>query len=78
MRSRSASRANRVRSSNGSVRTGGESEPHGDGLLVRLHDGETPTVLWQIAAELGEQIRSLRPQRSTLEEVFLKAVGEKA
>jgi hypothetical protein len=24
----------------------------------------------------GEQIRYLRPQRSTLEEVFLKAVGE--
>jgi ABC-2 type transport system ATP-binding protein len=56
---------------------GGDAEPHGDGLLVRLRDGQTPTVLWQIAAGLGEQIRSLRPQRSTLEEVFLKAVGEK-
>jgi ABC-2 type transport system ATP-binding protein len=57
---------------------GGESEPHADGLLVHLRAGQTPTLLWQIAADLGEQIRSLRPQRSTLEEVFLKAVGEKA
>jgi ABC-2 type transport system ATP-binding protein len=59
-------------------KAGGESEPHGDGLLVYLRDGQTPTLLWQIAADLGEQVRSLRPQRSTLEEVFLKAVGEKA
>ena len=57
---------------------GGDAEPHGDGLLVRLRDGQTLTALWQIAAELGEQVRSLRPQRSTLEEVFLKAIGEKA
>jgi ABC-2 type transport system ATP-binding protein len=59
-------------------RVGGDAEPHGDGLLVHLGNGQTPALLWQIAAELGEQIRSLRPQRSTLEEVFLKAVGEKA
>jgi hypothetical protein len=31
-------------------------------------------VLWQAAAAQKEQIRFLRPQRSTLEEVFLKAV----
>ena len=40
--------------------------------------GQTPAALWQLAAELGEQIRHLRPQRSSLEEVFLQAVGEKA
>ncbi len=57
---------------------GGFAEPHHDGLLVRLPDGQTPAVLWRIVADLGEQVRSLRPQRSTLEEVFLKAVGEKA
>ncbi|HEX4591465.1 MAG TPA: ABC transporter ATP-binding protein [Gemmataceae bacterium] len=57
---------------------GGEAELYSDGLLVRLSNGQNPTVIWRIAAELGEQVRSLRPQRSTLEEVFLKAVGEKA
>src|SRR5438270_5067793 len=55
---------------------GGEAEPHEDDVLrVHLADGQTPELLWRIAAELGEQIRYLRPQRSTLEEVFLKAVG---
>ena len=37
--------------------------------------GQTPDLLWQTAADAGEQIRYLRPQRSTLEEVFLKAVS---
>ena len=31
----------------------------------------------EIALEAGEQIRSLRPRRSTLEEVFLKALADK-
>ena len=35
-----------------------------------------PQMLWQTAAEQGQQIRYLRPQRSTLEEVFLKAVEQ--
>jgi ABC-2 type transport system ATP-binding protein len=56
---------------------GGDAKPHDDVLLVHLRDGQTPAVLWQIAAQTGEQIRHLRPQRSTLEEVFLQAVGEK-
>jgi ABC-2 type transport system ATP-binding protein len=50
--------------------------PRDDRLLVGLPDGQTPTLLWQAAAELGQQIRHLRPQRSTLEEVFLNAVTE--
>jgi hypothetical protein len=33
-------------------------------------------MLWQAAADEHEQIRYLRPQRSTLEEVFLKAVEQ--
>jgi ABC-2 type transport system ATP-binding protein len=45
-------------------------------LLVRLPEGRSPNLLWQLAASSGEQIRYLRPQRSTLEEVFLKAVEE--
>jgi ABC-2 type transport system ATP-binding protein len=46
-------------------------------LLVRLPDGRHRDLLWQLAASSGEQIRYLRPQRSTLEEVFLKAVEER-
>ncbi|MBX7106580.1 MAG: ABC transporter ATP-binding protein [Gemmataceae bacterium] len=57
--------------------TGGEAKLHADTLLVQLGDGHEPESLWRMAAEAGEQIRYLRPQRSTLEEVFLKAVGEK-
>ncbi|HTK77260.1 MAG TPA: ABC transporter ATP-binding protein [Gemmataceae bacterium] len=56
--------------------SGGAAAPHDGVLLVHLRDGQSPDVLWQIAAELGEQIRHLRPQRSSLEEVFLQAVGE--
>jgi ABC-2 type transport system ATP-binding protein len=47
-----------------------------DMLLVRLPPGRSRHLLWQLAASSGEQIRYLRPQRSTLEEVFLKAVEE--
>jgi ABC-2 type transport system ATP-binding protein len=45
-----------------------------DRLVVQLPSGESPQILWRAAAEQGLQIRFLRPQRSTLEEVFLKAV----
>jgi ABC-2 type transport system ATP-binding protein len=51
-------------------------EPGDDLLRVRLPGGQSSDLLWQLAAALGEQIRYLRPQRSTLEEVFLKAVEE--
>jgi ABC-2 type transport system ATP-binding protein len=51
-------------------------EPRDDELLVRLPEGRSQQLLWQLAAATGEQIRYLRPQRSTLEEVFLKAVEE--
>jgi ABC-2 type transport system ATP-binding protein len=49
-------------------------EPHGDLLRVRLPQGRSSDLLWELAASLGEQIRYLRPQRGTLEEVFLKTV----
>jgi ABC-2 type transport system ATP-binding protein len=49
-----------------------------DGLLVvRLPAGRNQKLLWELARASGEQIRHLRPQRSTLEEVFLEAVEEK-
>jgi ABC-2 type transport system ATP-binding protein len=43
-------------------------------LRVRLPADRSPQVLWELAAEQHEQIRYLRPQRNTLEEVFLKTV----
>ena len=49
-----------------------KSQDHG--LLIHLPAGQSQQMLWELAAAAGEQIRHLRPQRSTLEEVFLKAV----
>jgi ABC-2 type transport system ATP-binding protein len=48
-----------------------------ESLLVQLPEGQTPQLLWRAASEMREQIRYLRPQRGTLEEVFLKAVENK-
>lgn len=47
-----------------------------DVLRVRLPEGQSPQMLWQSAADQHQQIRYLRPQRSTLEEVFLTALGQ--
>jgi ABC-2 type transport system ATP-binding protein len=47
-----------------------------DLLLVQIPDARSPNLLWEVAAEEGRQIRYLRPQRSTLEEVFLQAVEQ--
>jgi ABC-2 type transport system ATP-binding protein len=52
------------------------AEPRDDSLLVQIPEGRSPQLLWEVAAEQGLQIRHLRPQRSTLEEVFLKAVEQ--
>ncbi len=53
-----------------------EVEPIEDHLLVRLPRDLGAGVLWEAARSAGEQIRSLRPRHSTLEEVFLKALAE--
>ena len=45
-------------------------------LLVQIPDGRTQQLLWEVAAQERVQIRNLRPQRSTLEEVFLKALEQ--
>jgi ABC-2 type transport system ATP-binding protein len=50
------------------------TEPKDDLLLVRLPEGASPQLLWEAAAKERQQIRHLRAQRGTLEEVFLKAV----
>jgi ABC-2 type transport system ATP-binding protein len=52
------------------------AEEHADVLRVVLPESATPQLLWRAAAEAGEQIRYLRPQRSTLEEVFLSALEQ--
>jgi ABC-2 type transport system ATP-binding protein len=43
-------------------------------LRVRIPAGHSQQLLWEAAVGENEQIRYLRPQRSTLEEVFLDAV----
>jgi len=55
---------------------GWSTELHDDVLRVRIPEGQSPQVLWQVAADEHQQIRHLRPQRSTLEEIFLKAVEQ--
>jgi ABC-2 type transport system ATP-binding protein len=52
------------------------AQVHGELLQVRLPEGGLVDLLWKAAAATGEQIRYLRPQRNTLEEVFLRAMGE--
>ena len=55
---------------------GGDAKPHEDYLWVELPEGQSPDLLWRLAADGGDQIRHLRPHRSTLEDVFLQAVRE--
>jgi ABC-2 type transport system ATP-binding protein len=50
------------------------TEYQDDVLRVRLPAEQSQQILWEAAASQNEQIRYLRPQRSTLEEVFLNAV----
>jgi ABC-2 type transport system ATP-binding protein len=47
-----------------------------DVLIVRVPPPETPAIIWRIARTGGHQVRLLRPRRSSLEEVFLKALAE--
>lgn len=50
------------------------TETRDDLIVVRVPEGATQEIFWRVVAEQGQQIRYLRPQRSTLEEVFLHAV----
>src|SRR5580704_1601030 len=52
------------------------AEMRDDSLLVQIPEGRTQQLLWEVAAQERAQIRNLRPQRSTLEEVFLKALEQ--
>ncbi len=51
------------------------ADPVDDHLLIKLPVEQTPRVIWEAARDAGEQIRAFRPRRSTLEEVFLDALG---
>jgi ABC-2 type transport system ATP-binding protein len=57
---------------------GCQTELHEDLLRVRLPEGRNQTLLWELAHTAQVQVRYLRPQRSTLEEVFLQAIEQKA
>lgn len=54
---------------------GATAQPVNDHLLIELPEGANAALLWEIADANEEQIRSLRPRRSTLEEVFLRALA---
>jgi ABC-2 type transport system ATP-binding protein len=47
-----------------------------DLMLVELPEGVPTRAVWLAALEAGCQIRLLKPRRSTLEEVFLRAIAE--
>jgi ABC-2 type transport system ATP-binding protein len=51
-------------------------EVRDDLLKVQIPEGASQQLIWETAANSQEQIRYLRPQRSTLEEVFLNAVED--
>ncbi|MGD0464835.1 MAG: ABC transporter ATP-binding protein [Tepidisphaeraceae bacterium] len=53
---------------------GYSTQCHEDLLLVQIPEGGSQQVIWRTAAEQNLQIRYLRPQRSTLEQVFLNAL----
>jgi ABC-2 type transport system ATP-binding protein len=59
-------------------RQGCTTEPKDGSVLVELPPGLTPTLIWRTSLDAGEQVRTLKPLRNTLEEVFLKAVSELA
>jgi ABC-2 type transport system ATP-binding protein len=56
--------------------TGCGAEIREDSLLVQIPEGRSQQLIWEVAARERVQIRNLRPQRGTLEEVFLKALEQ--
>jgi ABC-2 type transport system ATP-binding protein len=52
------------------------AEMREDSIVVQIPEGRTQQLLWEVASQERVQIRTLRPQRSTLEEVFLKALEQ--
>ncbi len=52
------------------------AEPIDDHVLAWMPETLGAPALWRAARDCGEQIRSLKPRRSTLEEVFLSAIKD--
>jgi len=50
--------------------------PHEDVLTVTVPGGRDERMLWELAGREGFQIRHLRPRRTSLEDVFLAAIGK--
>lgn len=50
--------------------------PHEDLLTVTVPGGRDERLLWELAGREGFQIRHLRPRRTSLEDVFLAAIGK--
>jgi ABC-2 type transport system ATP-binding protein len=55
---------------------GGDWRDGEDGYRVFLPDGQGPETLFRLALECGVQVRHLRPGAESLEDVFLRALGE--
>ena len=55
---------------------GGDWREGEDGYRVFLPDGEGPATIFRLARECGVQVRHLRPGAESLEDVFLRALGE--
>jgi ABC-2 type transport system ATP-binding protein len=61
---------------NGRLRElGCQTQVHDDFIRTVIPPGRDERFLWELAANEGFQIRYLRLHRSSLEEVFLKAIG---
>src|SRR5262249_22320246 len=58
------------------VALGCTAETYDHVLRVEIPESASPQLLWEAAHAEQQQIRYLRPQRSTLEEVFLKALEQ--
>ena len=48
-----------------------------DLLIVSMPEGRELSEVWAAAAEVGAQVRHLRPRQSSLEDVFLSAIAHK-
>jgi ABC-2 type transport system ATP-binding protein len=57
---------------------GGEARDTEGGLRVFLGPGDGPEVIFQLAKACGVQVRRLRPTAESLEDVFLRVLGEQA
>jgi ABC-2 type transport system ATP-binding protein len=55
---------------------GGDWREGEDGYRVFLADGQGPEDVFRLARSCGVQVRYLRPGSESLEDVFLKALGE--